>query len=417
MANVFIIWDNKRLADRAKSILQERYPKDTFIVGGESSDSLEIIVNIISEMDSSDSAICLISKVPLSANVFYELGYLTSRNRVSYKILVVLVNLKRDALPFDIIANTSFVTNSKNFERDLIDIYLNSKQEDLKNKWKYYTAIFNDWAGAKKQLSTFNGSFINIERIHDYVIHSVMPAYYHSKKELTHLVTLCRNFPNDKRLDPLKNFIELIALHYGIGSNVSRFPLTLDNSMNIWLRFYGHLFNGLHAITLANHNQYESLLEQACLELHLAENCLDSIERQFFSGEEASTFYIDLLRGYLYNNLAAAGWYYDRFTKSSLHDADTQRFLNEAVEFRKRALINYDNLKQIERSGVIQTALSYEYLWGICRQAEYDKEIHHIAINKQFVKTQRDEIIKTRHDSMIANLLDDLIDTIATDLL
>ena len=150
MANVFIIWDNKRLADRAKSILQERYPKDTFIVGGESSDSLEIIVNIISEMDSSDSAICLISKVPLSANVFYELGYLTSRNRVSYKILVVLVNLKRDALPFDIIANTSFVTNSKNFERDLIDIYLNSKQEDLKNKWKYYTAIFNDWAGAKK---------------------------------------------------------------------------------------------------------------------------------------------------------------------------------------------------------------------------------------------------------------------------
>ena len=62
MANTFIIWDDKKLAQEVQKKLSEKFPDDQFIIGGETDKDFAITSNILAEMNASDFAICLISR-------------------------------------------------------------------------------------------------------------------------------------------------------------------------------------------------------------------------------------------------------------------------------------------------------------------------------------------------------------------
>lgn len=379
MANTFIIWDDKELARGVREKLSEKYPDDRFIIGGETDKDFAITSNILAEMDASDFAVCLISKVPLSVNVFYELGYMTARLRESYRVLVCLVDQQRASLPFDVYTNPSFTVETRPDPRALYDRvcekYGRSKERQTKEDGQKYIAIFNNWPAAKRRLSELRSGILNVESVRDHLIHSIIPAYFYGKKEQEDLLSLCRDLPNpDGTLTAVKDLVFLTAEHYHIGGDAwGIYPLEVPEEENIWLRFYAALYNGLQAVTLVERKltaeeNYRSAPDRSVQYLMQAETLLNEIQMKYFRECKTPNFYMSLLEGFLWNNFAAA--YGAR--KRLLHeDVDVQACLRRSIEFRKEACKGYNALARVEKSDVIMEGLEKEYLWGLLKEIKY----------------------------------------------
>lgn len=415
MANVFIIWDNKKIAQDVCEQVSKRFPGDRFIVGGESNDNLSITSDILVEMNTSDFTICLISRVPLSENLLYELGYLSARLQDSYRVLVFLINQNRVSLPFDISVNRSFEVNTHPDPQPLYDLvyekYRDCKHRDLKECGQKYITIFNNWPSTKRQLSNLKNGVLNPERIRDCVIHSIISTYYYGQNEQQDLLSLCRELPNQNgTLTPIKDVITLIAEHYNIGAIVvSKFPLILSEEEDIWLRFYAALYNGLQAVTLVNRKlieekDYRLTLEESIRYLTQARSILDEINQEYFQEWETPNFYISLLKGFLWNNLAAAYWAKERLYGDA--GADVQSCLRKSIEFREMALKSYDALAQVDKSGVILDALEKEYCWGILKEIEYLEEMRHIDCQNERAKLEK-RIERIDRRKLIQSFLDE----------
>ncbi len=301
VANVFIIWDNKEIAQEVRKRVSKCFPKDQFIVGGESNNNLSITSDILAEMNSSDFTICLISRVPLSENLLYELGYLSARLQDSYRVLVFLINQSRDSLPFDVTVNRSFTVNTCLDAQPLYDLvckeYENCKNRNQQECGQKYIAIFNNWPSTKRQLNNLRNGVLNSEKISDCVIHSIVPTYFYGQIEQQDLLSICMGLPNPNgSLTTLKDVIALVAEHYNINTTmVCRFPLTVSQQENIWLQFYAALYNGLQAVTLVDRElieekDYQSMLEKSIQYLTQAQTILDEINQIYFWGMENSEF-------------------------------------------------------------------------------------------------------------------------------
>lgn len=398
MANVFIIWDNKKIAQDVSERVSECFPMDRFIVGGESNNNLAITSDILAEMNASDFALCLISRVPLSGNVLYELGYLSALLQDSYRVLVFLVNQSRDSLPFDITVNRSHPVNTHSDAQPLYDLvckeYGNSKNRYLKECGQKYITIFNNWPSTKRQLSSLRNGVLNPERISDCVIHSIISTYFYGQNEQQDLLSFCRELPNQNgTLTALKDVITLIAEHYKIGTIVvGRFPLILSEKENIWLQFYAALYNGLHAVTLVDrelveYKDYRSMIEKSIRYLTQAKTILDEIDQLYFREWDAPNFYMSLLRGFLWNDLAAAYWAGERLYGDT--GADVQSCLRKSIEFREMALKSYDTLEQADKSGVVLEGLEKECCWGIRKKIQYLEEMKGIDCQRERAELEK----------------------------
>lgn len=412
MANVFIIWDDMELALNVRSEVSKAFPDERFIVGGQSNCSLSITDDILAEMESSDFAICLISRVPLSENLLYELGYLTARLQDSYRLLVFLVNQSHASLPFDIKVNRAFAVKTHLDPKPLYDLicreYKNSKERALRECGERYIAIFNNWPNTKCQLSNLRRGVLNSERIHDCVAHSIISAYFYGQNEQQDLLAFCRQLP--EQMKAAKDVVELVAEHYNIGASlVSRFPLKLSEKENIWLRFFSALYNGLQAVTLVDREltdkeDYKALLKLSIESLGKADTILDEIEKIYFCEWNTPNFYTSLLRGFVYNNFAAAYWAMERL---NLGDMDVQPYLERSIKCREIALKSYDALAQTDKSGVILDALQWEYCWGIRKEIQYLEEMKGIdckrkraALNKRIEKMNQQKLIQRFWDKL-----------------
>lgn len=386
MANTFIIWDDKKLAQEVREKLSEQYPDDQFIIGGETDADFAITSNILAEMDASDFAICLISRVPPSVNVFYELGYMTAQLRKSYRVLVCLINQQRESLPFDVYTNPSFTVktllNPQLLYDRVCEEYGKSRERKEKEDGQKYITMFNNWPAVKRRLGDMRNGILNVERIHDYMIHSIIPAYFYGKNEQEDLLSLCRDLPNrDGTLTAVKNLIFLVAEHYNIGRTAWRvYPLELSEKENIWLRFYAALYNGLQALTLVERKliaekEYQSSLDQSVQYLTQAETILDQIEELYFHEWKTPNFYMSLLRGFLWNDFAAA---YGAQKRLFHENVDIQACLRKSIEFRRKACTSYNTLTQVEKSDIILEGLEREYIWGLRKEIEYLEEVEGI---------------------------------------
>lgn len=416
MANVFIIWDNEEIAQEVRKRVSKCFPDDLFIVGGETNENLSITSDILAEMNACDFAICLISRVPLSENVLYELGYLSSRLQDSYRVLVFLINQSRDSLPFDITVNRSFKVNTHLNAQPLYDLvcekYRNSKQQDRKECGQKYITIFNNWPSMKRQLSSLRNGVLNSERIIDCVVHSIISTYYYGQDEQQDLLFFCRELPNQNgALTSVKEVITLVAEHYKIGSvKVGRFPLILPEGENIWLRFYAALYNGLQAVTLVTREMIEEGDCQSMLELSIrclteANVILDEIDHIYFQEWETPNFYISLLRGFLWNDLAAAYWARERLYGNA--GVDVPSYLRKSIEFREAALKSYDALAQANKSGVILDGLEKECCWGIRKEIQYLEEMKGISCQNKRKELER-RINRINHRKLFQYFWDEL---------
>lgn len=410
MANTFIIWDDKKLAQEVQKKLSEKFPDDQFIIGGETDKDFAITSNILAEMDASDFAICLISRVPLSVNVFYELGYMTAQLRESYRMLVCLVNQQRESLPFDIYVNPSFTVKTHLDPQPLYDRvceeYGKSKERQRKEDGQKYITIFNNWPAVKRKLSDLRNSVFNIEKIHDNLIHSIIPAYFYGKSEQEDLLSLCKDLPNPgEALTEAKNLIFLVSQHYNIGSTAwSVYPLELPEEENIWLRFYAALYNGLQAVTLVEREliakeKYRSTLNQSVRYLTQAETILNQIQEIYFQESKSPRFYMALLKGFLWNDFAAAYWAQKRLFHENV---DVHACLRRSIEYRIEACNSYNTLPQIEKSDVIMEGLENEYLWGLFKEIKYLKEVEGASCEdkREYFEKQK-ERIKNRKLSQV----------------
>ena len=80
-SNIFVIWNEKEIADKVKEGIEARIPDYRVVVGGETRGRMTIPETIVEEMRSCDRAIVLIEghyKDPKNSNVMYELGYAIS---------------------------------------------------------------------------------------------------------------------------------------------------------------------------------------------------------------------------------------------------------------------------------------------------------------------------------------------------
>lgn len=387
MANIFIIWDDNKIALEVRKRLSKKYPDDQFIVGGETNNNLAITNDILAEMDTSDFAICLISRVPLSENVFYELGYMTAQLRESYRLLVFLVNQSRESLPFDTSGNRSFTIQTLFSAQELYNSvckeYGKSKERKVKEDGQKYITIFNNWPITKRRLRDLRSNMLNIERINDYLVHSIVPTYFYGKNEQEDLLSLCRDLPNwDGTLTAVKNLIFLVAEHYNIGSNKwNVYPLELSEKENIWLRFYAALYNGLQSVTFVERNliaeeEYQSALERSVQYLIQARTLLEKIQELYFQEWKAPNFYMSLLNSFLWNNFAAA---YGAQKHLYNENVDVRVCLQRSIEFREKAWKSYNTLAQVEKSDIILEALEREYLWGLLKEIKYLEEVEGVS--------------------------------------
>ena len=313
---------------------------------------------------------------------------MSARLQDSYRVLVFLVNQSRDSLPFDIIVNRSFTVNTHLDAQPLYDLvckeYENCKNQDLKECGQKYITIFNNWPSTKRQLSSLRNGVLNPERISDCVIHSIISTYFYGQNEQKDLLSFCRELPNQNgTLTAVKDVITLIAEHYNIGATVvGRFPLTLSEKENVWLQFYAALYNGLQAVTLVNrelveNTNYRSMLEKSIRYLTQAQTILDEIDQLYFREWETPNFYMSILKGFLWNNLAAAYWAKERLCGDA--GVDVQSYLRQSIEFREMALKSYDSLAQADKSAIILDTLEKECCWGIHKEIQYLEEMKGIV--------------------------------------
>ncbi len=364
----------------------------------------------MAEMNASDFAICLISRVPLSVNVFYELGYMTAQLRESYRVLVCLVNQQRESLPFDVYVNPSFTVKTHLDPQPLYDRvckeYDMSKKRQGKEDGQKYVTIFNNWPAAKRRLSDLRNSVFNVEKIRDNLIHSIIPAYFYGISEQQDLLSLCKDLPNPgEALTEVKNLIFLVSEHYNIGSTAwSIYPLELPEEENIWLRFYAALYNGLQAVTLVEREliakeKYRSTLNQSVRYLTQAETILNQIQEIYFQESKSPGFYMALLKGFLWNNFAAV---YGAQKRLFHENVDVQACLRSSIEYRREACNSYNTLAQIEKSDVIMEGLENEYLWGLSKEIKYLEEVEGTSCEdkRKFFEKQK-ERIKNRKLSQV----------------
>ena len=106
-----------------------------------------------------------------------------------------------------------------------------------------------------------------------------------------------------------------------------------------------------------------------------------------------------LLKGFLWNDFAAAYWAQKRLFHENV---DVHACLRRSIEYRREACNSYNTLPQIEKSDVIMEGLENEYLWGLFKEIKYLKEVEGSSCEdkREYFEKQK-ERIKNRKLSQV----------------
>lgn len=354
MSNVFIAWNDLKLAEKVKRELEKNHPEDSFIIGTQTQAIRHLGTAAMEEIKQSEYAIILISKsnkvvkngndeeIFFSPNVFFELGYCSALMR-SENVLIFTIGIRPEDLPVDIKGNrVNPITGSlANAAGKIVKIF-GSKIENKKSP----EDIFNDWPSIKKQLTDIAPAISEKQKA-EHILHSIQSSLYYG--ELSRLCGVTKDIgTSDPELLAVKSIINLVERHYDNVKYSDDLDVLEYDGSNPWIKIIGNDY-----IALRYKKQYRDTSEVRYLDS--SERCIKTAIEEI--GAEGDGFYTQIWKSYLYYNYARiCELFKDRID-------ETKEYYRRAVECNAKALRGYHgSLRSSDCQSVIMLSLEQESL-------------------------------------------------------
>lgn len=354
MSNIFIAWNDLKLAEKVKRELEENHPEDSFIIGTQTQTIRHLGTAAMEEIKQSEYAIILISKsdkvvkngndeeIFFSPNVFFELGYCSALMR-SENVLIFTIGVRPEDLPVDIKGNrVNPITGSlANVAGKIVKIF-GSKIENKKSP----EDIFNDWPSIKKQLTDIAPTISEKQKA-EHILHSIQSSLYYG--ELSRLCEVTKNIrTSDPELLAVKDIIDLVERHYDDVRYSDDLDVLEYDGSNPWIKIIGNDY-----IALRYKKQYRDTSEVRYLDS--SERCIKTAIEEIDA--EGDGFYTQIWKSYLYYNYARICELFEDRTD------ETKEYYKRAVECNAEALRGYrKGLRGLDWQLVIMLSLKQECL-------------------------------------------------------
>lgn len=354
MSNIFIAWNDLKLAEKVKRELEENHPEDSFIIGTQTQTIRHLGTAAMEEIKQSEYAIILISKsdkvvkngndeeIFFSPNVFFELGYCSALMR-SENVLIFTIGVRPEDLPVDIKGNrVNPITGSlANVAGKIVKIF-GSKIENKKSP----EDIFNDWPSIKKQLTDIAPTISEKQKA-EHILHSIQSSLYYG--ELSRLCEVTKNIrTSDPELLAVKDIIDLVERHYDDVRYSDDLDVLEYDGSNPWIKIIGNDY-----IALRYKKQYRDTSEVRYLDS--SERCIKTAIEEIDA--EGDGFYTQIWKSYLYYNYARICELFEDRTD------ETKEYYKRAVECNAEDLRGYrKGLRGLDWQLVIMLSLKQECL-------------------------------------------------------